>query len=153
MRRRLGGITFAAGLPVAAAVVGSLGARSAPRVYDELEKPAWAPPASAFGPVWTILYGAIGVVGWRLWTRNAPQSLLGLHAGQLALNAAWPIAFFAIRSRPASLGVIVALDAAVAAEVAATLRRDPAAAALLSPYLLWCLFATALNAAVQDPGA
>src|SRR4051794_23295101 len=152
-RTRLGGLAFAVGAPVAAAVVGAIGSRSAPRVYQQLHKPAWAPPAEVFGPVWTTLYGTIGFAGWRLWTRNAPAGLLGLHAGQLVLNAAWPFTFFTTRNRHASLTVIVALDVAVATEVATTLRRDPATAALLTPYLLWSLYATALNLAVQDPDA
>lgn len=138
---------------MAAAVVGAIGSRSAPRVYAQLERPGWAPPAGAFGPAWTVLYATIGVAGWRLWSRDAPRALLRLHAGQLALNAAWPWAFFAARNPEAALAVIVALDLAVAAEVAAAARRDPAAAALLTPYLLWTLYATALNAAVGDPAA
>jgi tryptophan-rich sensory protein len=147
------GLGFSVGGSALAAGIGSIGARSAARVYPRLDKPAWAPPAGAFGPVWTLLYAAVGLAGWRLWRRQAPAALLGVHAGQLALNAAWPIAFFTLRSRPASLAVIGALDLAVAAEILAVVRRDPATAALLTPYLLWCLFATALNAAVHDPRA
>jgi tryptophan-rich sensory protein len=66
---------------------------------------------------------------------------------QLTLNAMWPAAFFAGRRRTASLTVIGALDASLAAEVALVARTDPATAGLLSPYLAWCGFATALNAA------
>jgi tryptophan-rich sensory protein len=49
--------------------------------------------------------------------------------------------------------VIAALDTAVAAEVAVLGREDRLAAALLTPYLGWCGFATALNAAVSEPAA
>ena len=146
--RRLG---FAAGAPVAAAVIGSIGSRSAPRVYQRLDKPTWAPPAGVFGPVWTLLYAANGLAGWRLWGRRAPGGLLALHAGQLAVNAVWPFTFFALRNRPASLAVIALLDVAVAAEVAAAAREDRRTAVLLTPYLLWSLYATALNVAVHDP--
>ncbi|MFD4254362.1 TspO/MBR family protein [Amycolatopsis thermoflava] len=112
----------------------------------------WAPPAGAFGPVWTTLYAAIGVAGWRLWTRRAGATVLGLHAGQLALNASWPPAFFTLRKKKLSLAVIAALGTAVAAEIAAAAPRDRAAAGLLAPYLAWSLYATALTAAVSDPG-
>ena len=152
-RSSLRGLAFAVGAPVAAAGIGSIGSRSAPQVYAQLEKPAWAPPAGVFGPAWTALYAAIGVAGWRLWRRQAPRRVLALHAGQLALNAAWPFMFFTVRNRRVSLAVITALDVAVAAEVAAAARRDRAAAALLTPYLLWSLYATALNLAVQYPDA
>lgn len=76
---------------------------------------------------------------------------LRIHAAQLALNAAWPAAFFSARGKRLSLGVIVALDALVAAELAVAARDDTVAAGLLAPYLAWCLFATALNATVTDP--
>lgn len=151
-RSRRRGLAFAVAPPLLAAAIGSLGARSAPEVYARLEKPRWAPPAAAYGPVWTALYATIGVAGWRLWSRDAPAGLLRLHVGQLALNAAWPLAFFSVRDKRLSLAVIAALDFAVAAEVVAVARRDRKTAALLAPYLLWSLFATALNATVEDPG-
>lgn len=151
MQRSASGLVFAAGSALAAATLGSLGATKAPSVYQRLDKPRWAPPAGVFGPVWTALYTVIGVAGWRLWTRHAGRAALGLHLGQLALNAAWPTAFFVARDRTLSLAIVVALDGAIAAEIAAAARRDPVAARLLTPYLAWSLYATALTAAVRDP--
>ncbi|MGW9480479.1 TspO/MBR family protein [Saccharomonospora azurea] len=55
------------------------------------------------------------------------------------------------RRRTLSLAVVVALDGAIAAEIATAARRDPVAAGLLAPYLAWSLYATALTAAVRDP--
>lgn len=133
-----------------AAAIGGVGARRAPQIYAELEKPRWAPPAAAFGPVWTGLYAAMGVAAFRL-SRRSARLALRLHAAQLVLNAAWPPAFFSARDRRVSLAVIAALDVLVAAETAAAAQEDPVAAGLLTPYLAWCLFATALNAAVGDP--
>ena len=153
MKRARSGLIFAGGLSGGAAAGGSLAATKAQQVYRQLDKPRWAPPAGVFGPVWTALYTVVGVAGWRLWNRRAGRGLLGLHGGQLALNAAWPVAFFALRNRPLSLGVVVALDAAITAEIAGAAKRDPAAAGLLIPYLAWSLFATALTAAVGDPAA
>jgi len=141
---------LAASGSVAAAAIGGIGARRAPEVYRKLDKPAWAPPAGVFGPVWTGLYAAMGVAAFRL-ARRPARAALRLHAAQLALNAAWPLAFFSARDKRLSLGMIIALDALVAAEVATAAREDAVAAGLLAPYLAWCLFATALNAAVSDP--
>ena len=151
MRNRQAGAVFAAGTSVAAAAIGSLGARHAAQVYDQLDKPAWAPPAGVFGPVWTVLYTAIGVAAWRAWHAGASRRTLLLHAGQMALNAAWPGTFFTVRNRPAALATVLALDAAVTAEIAAVWRTDRVAAALLAPYLAWTLYATALTATVTDP--
>jgi translocator protein len=137
-------------LPVlGAAGLGGLGSRRAPSTYARLAKPRWAPPASAFGPVWTALYATVAVAGWRVYT--ASPAARGLHLAQLALNAAWPAVFFSAQEKRASLAVIAALDVALAAKVAVVGRQDGRAAALLTPYLGWCGFATALNAAVSEP--
>lgn len=150
--RAPGGLLFGAGTSAAAALAGSLASRRAPQVYERLRRPRWAPPAGAFGPVWTVLYAATGAAGRRLWARRAGRVAVGLHTVQLALNAAWPLAFFTARNRTAALAVIAALDAAVTAEVAVASRHDRLAAALLVPYLAWLGYATALTAAVGDPG-
>jgi tryptophan-rich sensory protein len=142
-------LAFAVLPVVLAAGLGGLGSRRAPSTYARLDKPSWAPPASTFGPVWTALYATIAVAGWRAYT--ASPGARGLHLAQLALNAAWPGVFFSARDKRASLALIAALDAAVAAEVAVLGRDDRLAAALLTPYLGWCGFATALNAAVSEP--
>jgi benzodiazapine receptor len=137
-------------LPVAgAAVIGGLASRHAPETYGRLEKPAWAPPATVFGPVWSVLYAGISVAGWRVY--DASPRTRRLHLAQLALNAAWPGAFFGLREKGVSLAVIALLDATVSAEIASLRQQDPIAAALLTPYLGWCGFATALNASVSEP--
>jgi len=141
---------IAVGPVLVAAGVGSLGARNAPEAYRRLIKPSWAPPASAFGPIWSALYAGIGTAGWRL-SRSASTPTKGLHLVQLALNAAWPVVFFTLRDKRSSLVVIALLDGALTAEVVRLRREDPGAAVLLLPYLAWSCFATALNAAVSDP--
>ena len=142
---------FAVGPVAAAAALGGLGARRAPETYGRLRKPGWAPPAAAFGPVWSALYVGIAAAGWRL-SASGTRQARSLHLAQLALNAAWPVTFFGIRDKRASLVVIALLDGVLAAEVGSLRRADPVAASLLAPYLGWTLFATALNAAVSDPG-
>ena len=58
------------------------------------------PPA--FGPVWTLLYTGIAVAGWRLYDAGSPRTKR-LHLTQLALNAAWPAAFFGAGEKKISL--------------------------------------------------
>jgi len=137
-------------LPVAgAAALGGLASRRAPETYGRLDKPAWAPAPSVFGPVWSVLYAGIAVAGWRVY--DASPRARRLHLTQLALNAAWPGAFFGLREKGASLAVIALLDASLTAEIVTLREQDPLAAALLTPYLGWCGFATALNASVSEP--
>ena len=119
--------------------------------YPTIAKPSWTPPDAVFGPVWTALYLAMGVAAWRVW-RHGPSPrvarALTLFGVQLGLNAAWSPIFFALHRPAVALAVIVALDVALAATVLAFRRVDRVAALVLVPYLLWCLFATALNAAI-----
>ena len=143
-------LTFAVVPVVAAAALGGLASRDAPDTYRRLRKPDWAPPASAFGPVWSGLYAGTALAGWLMYPR-ASRGTRALHLTQLALNAAWPAAFFGVRDKRTSLAIIAALDTTLATEIARLRDEDPRAAALLTPYLAWTGFATALNAAVSEP--
>jgi translocator protein len=136
-------------LPVTtAAALGGWGARDAKSVYRHLEKPAWAPPASVFAPVWVVLYVLIAAAGWRIGA--ASRSVRWIHLGQLALNAAWPTLFFARRNKRGAAITIGLLDAALVAELVVVWRQDRRAGQLLLPYLLWSVYATALNVGVSE---
>lgn len=116
--------------------------------YPTLDKPSWTPPGWLFGPVWTLLYGMMAVAAWLVWRGGETGPIrapLALFAVQLVLNAAWSILFFGLRSPGAALVDIAALALAISATLAAFRRRSGVAAALLVPYLVWVLFAAALN--------
>lgn len=56
-------------------LAGGLGAwASAPSFYAELTRPAWAPPASWFGPVWSALYLIMATAAWLVWRAHRLQS-------------------------------------------------------------------------------
>jgi translocator protein len=121
--------------------------------YLALELPAWAPPQDAFGLVWPVLYVLIALAGWRVWRAAggavaAAPTALALWLAQLVVNAAWPGVFFGLSRFGWAIVVIVVLDVLVVATIAAFRRWDRWAALLLAPYLLWILYATALNVAV-----
>ncbi len=149
MKRSLLGLTAAFGSSAAAALVGGLASRRAPEIYRELDKPSWAPPAGVFAPVWSLLYTAMAISARRLLRSGGARTPLVIHGAQLVLNAAWPAAFFGRGSRRSSLAIIVALDLAVGAEIVTARHHDRLAGALLTPYLAWTMFATALNLAVR----
>ena len=102
-----------------------------------------------FAPVWITLYTLMGVAAWLVW-RTGPgrRRSLTWFAVQLALNAAWTPVFFGLRAIGAGLVVIVLLELAILATIAAFAPRSRLAAALLVPYAAWVGFATALNAAL-----
>src|SRR4029453_6580236 len=120
--------------------------------YALLAKPNWTPPNSAFPAVWATLYVMMAVSVWLLWERAAegPAKFRAvvLFAVQLVLNAAWPPVFFALHQIRLALVVISALALAIGATIAAAWHVHRLAALLLVPYLLWVIYATALNAAI-----
>ena len=140
-------------LAFAAGGVGSLlqGSEVGAR-YLAFERPVWAPPSWAFGIVWPVLYVLIGVAAWRVWRAagsvRAAAVPLALWGVQLLLNAVWPWVFFGLEAFWAAVVVVVALDVAVLATIVAFARRESAAAWLLVPYLVWILYASALNIAI-----
>lgn len=149
---KAGGLALFGALVAAVAVLG--GAASAGGTgafYRSLRKPSFTPPAAVFGPVWTVLYAAIAVSGYRAW--RAPPSrrrsvALGLWGTQLALNAAWSPLFFGLERPRAALVDIALLLPAAAGYAFVVHRVDRPAAWLVAPYVGWVAFATALNAEI-----
>ena len=136
---------------MATGVVGALGSLDAPVFYQQLSRPAWAPPAWLFGPAWTVLYFLMGFAAWLVWRRRETQNVrvpLTLFGVQLVLNALWSWMFFEWRAGGASVMEVVALAACVAATLVTFWRVRAAAGALLIPYLAWVLYATMLTASV-----
>lgn len=138
-------------MTLAAAVVGSLGARTDSAWYERLDLPPWQPPDLAFPLVWTPLYGLVAWGTGRLVDsaeEGERRRLLGLVAADLVANAGWNWAFFAARSPAGGFAVVATLDALNLALLREAARRDRAAATALAPYVAWCGFATALNASI-----
>ena len=117
--------------------------------FDELVKPAIYPPPQVFGIVWSLLYVMIGFALVLVITaRGAPGRRMAMiaFAVQLLLNLAWSPLFFGAQQILPALVLLVVLDLAIVVTVVLFRRVRPLAAALLLPYLAWCLFATLLNA-------
>ncbi|HKX57375.1 MAG TPA: TspO/MBR family protein [Xanthomonadales bacterium] len=115
--------------------------------YALINKPAWAPPAWLFGPVWSVLYVMMAVAMWLVWERGVPARLgaLAWWLMQLTLNAAWTWLFFGLTRigwAMAELGLLIGL--VILCIKAFSLISKPAAWLML-PYLLWLVFALVLN--------
>jgi len=133
--------------------IGATASIEAPAFYASLQKPSWAPSASVFGPVWTVLYAMMGVAAWLVWRerrmhRNRVPTAIAWFLIQLALNAAWSWVFFVWHQGELAVLDIALLWIALAITVNTFLRIRVAAGLLLLPYLAWVTFATALTIAV-----
>ena len=120
--------------------------------YSQLAKPFWAPPSWLFGPVWTILYIVIAVSfgtvlyqafrGRLSWRVALPFGL------NLVFNLAFtPIQFGLKNNLLASVDILLVVGTLIWALVALW-RAAPGLRWVVYanlPYLLWGLFATALQ--------
>ncbi|MFE3968813.1 TspO/MBR family protein [Stenotrophomonas sp. YIM B13575] len=151
VRRQAVGLLGWAIVTFLAAALGARASISAAEFYAGLALPAWAPPASVFGPVWTLLYALMALAAWLVWRQGgwrAATPALVLYLLQLALNVLWSWLFFGWKQGALAFADILLLLVLIVATVVAFHRVRPAAAWLLLPYLAWVAFASALNYAV-----
>jgi tryptophan-rich sensory protein len=142
---------------VVAAAIGAAGSLRSGEFYQQLDKPAWAPPGGLFSPVWTVLYVLMAIAAVLVLQRAGwpgARTAMALFAAQLALNALWPWLFFGWRMGGVSLAEIILLWVVLLLTVLAFARIHRLAAVLLLPYLVWVTYAAALTYAVwrRNPG-
>jgi benzodiazapine receptor len=150
-------LLLAFALCFAAAGIGALASINASSFYAQLDRPAWAPPASAFGPVWSLLYALMAVAVWLVWRRHGTAAARGafmLFAVQLVFNAAWTWLFFAWQRGALAAVEIGVLWLLIGATVMRFWWLHRGAALLLLPYWAWVSFAAALSFSLwrRNPG-
>jgi translocator protein len=131
-----------------AAAVGAAASIEASSFYAKLIRPAWAPPASAFGPVWSVLYLLMGIAAWLVWREQSARHLgaaLWLFIVQLCANSLWTWLFFGWRTGALAFAEVLVLLALIAATIAFFGRISRLAAVLMLPYLAWVSLAAALT--------
>jgi translocator protein len=136
---------------VVALISGIGGFFTAPNVaqmYQNIQKPSWAPPGWLFGPVWTVLYLLIALAGWRVWIRreayksNAPMILYVL---QLVLNALWTLIYFQFKMPLLAFVEISILLIVIVISGIVFWMLSKFAAYCMVPYGAWVGFAAVLN--------
>ncbi len=117
--------------------------------YRELIKPAWAPPAYLFGPVWTFLYILIVISFGRVFTMAWRKEIALVVALPFVLNLIFNLAFTPVQfglenNYLAAVDILLVLGTLIWAMVAIW-PHARWIAYLQVPYLLWVSFATALQ--------
>lgn len=139
------------GLTFLTAVLGGLASARAAQFYDALRLPPWAPPASLFGPVWSVLYVLMAVAAWLVWRHRHTvrgSSGLALYAVALVPNVLWSWLFFDLHLGLWALVDIAVLWLLVGLTARAFWRIRPVFGLLMVPLWLWVSFAGVLNAAL-----
>lgn len=116
--------------------------------YQTLDKPAWNPPDSVFGPVWTTLFVMMAIAAWLVWKPQGLQASvmpLTFFAIQLVLNIAWSWIFFGLHQPGWAFVEIVILWLAIVLTTVAFFQSSKLAGWLMIPYLAWVSFASVLN--------
>jgi len=135
----------------AAAAFGAVASIDAGTFYAQLVRPVWAPPASVFGPVWSVLYLLMGIAAWLVWREQGAYRLgaaLTLFVAQLCANALWSWLFFAWRHGAFAFADVLVLLALIAATITMFWRIRRLAGILMLPYFAWVGFASVLTWAV-----
>ena len=139
-------------LPVAVGAIGGIVTSEAiPTWYRGLLKPSWNPPDDVFGPVWTVLYLAMGIALALVLRANVGErgrAAVLAFGVQLSLNIAWTLVFFGLREIGLAAVIIGVLWLAIVVTMDAFRRISLAAGLLILPYLGWVTFASVLNGVV-----
>lgn len=117
--------------------------------YSQLIKPGFAPPSFIFPIVWTILYILMGISAYKILKKGYEipkvKDAMFYYWLQLGLNFIWSILFFGLDLRLTSLitlGIIIIVVVIMSIKF---FKIDKKAAYLNIPYILWLLYAFALN--------
>ena len=140
-----------------AAAIGAFASIDAKAFYASLNQPAWSPPPTVFGPVWTVLYVMMCAAAWlvvRQVGTAAARPALWLYGAQLLCNALWTWLFFHWHWGAAAFAEVLLLFVLVALTLRAFWRVRAISGWLLLPYLVWVGFASALTLAMWrlNPG-
>lgn len=115
-------------------------------------KPAWAPPAWLFGPVWSVLYALIAVSFGYVFYRYFMGTIPAVVALPFALNLIFNIAFTPIQFGLGSLWLssvdILLVLATLVWALYVIYPYAPWVTYINIPYLLWVAFATVLQLSI-----
>ena len=117
--------------------------------YWILRKPFFAPPAKAFGPVWSILYVIIaisfGYVGYQTYLGAIPTLVFWLFLANIIFNLLYTPLQFTLRSLPLALIDIILVLKTLYLALNFVAPYALWVAYVNIPYFLWVSFATVLQ--------
>lgn len=139
------------GLPLLISALSLLPVREPMKLYHFLNKPAAAPAAKTFPPLWLFLCLAMGIACFLVF--RAPKSprrifALILYAVYLLLLSPWPWLFLQSASYLTAFRLLALIWGVLLAAFVCFFRTDPLAGVLLVPNVVWTAYAVWLSRAV-----
>lgn len=117
--------------------------------YEALKKPFFSPPALTFPIVWNILYVLMGIAAYRIYMKNKEgindNGAYFFYLVQLIFNLMWSFIFFTFKLYAISFFWIIILFVLVSITFIKFIKADKISAFLITPYMLWLIFAGVLN--------
>jgi translocator protein len=133
-------------------VIGSVFTVSSVNIWFEtLVKPLWNPPSWVFGPVWITLYTLMGISAYLVWKQKniaGAKTALKVYGVHLLFNALWSILFFGLKNPGLAFAEIIILLILILITTILFWKINRWAGILMTPYIVWVLFATFLNYAI-----
>ena len=118
--------------------------------YEHLNKSTLTPPGFIFSVVWTLLYVLLAIMAWILSNQNKEPSkkITFLFAAQMLMNWFWTPLFFGLHWIIFSALWLVSLTGLNVILIIEAKKTHQSIAWLLTPYLLWLVFASYLNVVI-----
>lgn len=148
LNRDVSGIVFVVGFVAATAAVAQYYAptRAQPEIedyYDDLDTPDMLPSKQAQGIIWPLVFGLMGLSGWRVWRSRESSDrdkAIGLFRFALGMTAGFAKMAFGNRKTTAAALEMLGVTAAAAAYTKQASEVDRTAGLLALPYAAWLGF-------------
>lgn len=116
--------------------------------YRELNKPSWQPPDWLFGPAWTVIFILAAYAAIDSYTAapaEARAAVVWVFVINAALNVAWSLFFFTLKSPMMALYEVVLLWLSIISIMVVIAPYSFNGVLALIPYTIWVAFAAWLN--------
>lgn len=137
-------------IPLAGGVIVGFLTKNSMNVYNNVARPALAPPPIVFPIVWSILYLLMGISSYLIYESKSiyKEKSLYVYYIQLILNFTWPFVFFSGKMFLVAFFILLLLWGMVIWMTGLFYKVKPVAAYLQIPYLIWLGFAAYLNLSI-----
>lgn len=154
MWKKYRGFIISIAIALAVGGLSALLTRENMRLFSEVSKPLFTPPAFLFPVVWTILYILMGfssavIFEHRRFKKREAETGLILYGINLILNFFWSIIFFNMRAYSFAFAWLLILWSVILAMIAQFYKVNKLSAYLQIPYLIWVTYAGYLTLGIS----